>query len=84
MMEIKKYTLKSTISDDVGHIIDVPQAGGCLCLGVSDEFISYKGISEEVGLPINNTEEIIALLFEGIEQGAPDVSYKVIGTYEES
>ncbi len=83
-MEIKKYTIQSNTTDDVGYIIDVPQAGGCLCVGIGEEFVNYKEMSEEVGLPVNRVEDVIQILFENVLGDLPNLSCEVIGTYEES
>jgi predicted NUDIX family NTP pyrophosphohydrolase len=84
-MEIKKYKTQVVGTDKIGYAIDIPQLKGVLCLseGEDEVFATYDEIGEEIGLTIRCIEDFIRILSETAEEDF-EVSYEVIGTYEES
>ena len=85
-MEIKKYRTQVVGGDGrIGYAVDVPQLKGVLCLseGEDEVFATYEELGEEIGLSITCIEDFIRILVESAEEDF-EVSYEVIGTYEES
>jgi hypothetical protein len=86
IMEIKKYKVRvGDGAEEFGYAIDIPQCKGVLSIfsdGEKAVFAKYGEMESEVGVPITNIEEFIQAVVDS--EQVLEVSYEVIGTYEES
>ena len=85
-MEIKQYKIRVVGEESFGYSLDIPQAKGALCFSDLRDavvFSKYEDIQEELQKPITCIEEFVQAIVDS-EDVELDVSYEVIGTYEES
>jgi len=84
-MEIKKYKTKIVGEDLFGYAIDIPQMKGVLCLSEGEDavFATYEELGNEIAQEITCIEDFIQQWTERVNEEV-EVSYEVIGVYEES
>lgn len=85
-MKIKKYKIQVVGEENYGYSLDVPQSKGVLCFSDFTEevvFAKYEDIQEELLIPITCIEEFVQAMVDS-EDAEFEVSYEVIGTYEEN
>lgn len=86
MKEIKRYKIQVIGSDYYGCLVDIPQLKGCVSVDKETgehTFCSYSEMQEATGESISTVEDFVEWMKNNVKEEV-EISYEVIGTYEES